>query len=63
MEKKILTQIFMGFAVYFLYFSLFDSIQKCVNIYLGIQYIYFKSEYTKMSQTYEKFDVCFDQYS
>ena len=58
-KKKILTQIFKVFSVYFLYFSLFDSIRKCGNIYFVFFVLYLNI--LNMSQTY--FDICFHQYS
>ena len=50
---------FTIFAVYFLYFSLFVSMQECDNIVFTMDYIFLVHVYTKMSQMYENVAICF----
>jgi hypothetical protein len=51
-KEKILAYSFKIFAVYFLYFSKFDTMKECGNIYFVMDYIFLLHEYAKMSQTY-----------
>jgi hypothetical protein len=58
-KKKSFTYSFYILAVYFLYFSIFDSMKKCGNIYFAMEYIFLVHEYIKMSNTYTNFGIFF----
>ena len=62
-KKKFWTYFVKIFAVYLLYFSIFDSMKKYGNIYLAMDYFFLVHEYIKMSLTYENVGICFGPYN